>query len=366
MRFESAKGRLVPDVRSLPGRWARRLATASVLLAGLAVSAFGHELQYGAYARSSTDRAVFVQLTIHPGQTATYSVSANADVTQVQLGRSDATAGSRDLSVGTGTFEASDSFVGALQYNPTQIPVEVRFADGSTATAALMHAAYLPVLGRVEGAGGTRFTTRISVVNRTGVPMEEMRLMFFRSGMPEPFPEVRPLGTLAPKAGVLVEPFTSEENIVGGGVVLTSKAAAVRAEIVETRISAGEAGFAYPPQTPWPAGEMLLRHAATDEIQSGVGKRANIGVFNPHAAEMHIRLRARRASDGEFLGSSILALAPHEHRQFSAADLFGSNVQGTTFILSVVGGGRVPPWPYVYASLIDNATGDASFVSDRQ
>jgi hypothetical protein len=276
----------------------------------------------------------------------------------------------------TGTVNGVDqALINEILGNPAGFYVNVHtgdFPNGairgqlSAALAGGARTLFIPVVGKVGGAGGTNFVTDLRIINQTGATANATLDYFQGSATPA----ATKTTTVAPGEQKVLDDVIGFLGASGlGGLRITSdQNVSVRARVInDLRASnQGTTGFAVGASQQGATSGTLgfLSNASTTDINSGVGFRTNIGMFNPSSNAVNATFVAHRTSDGVVLGTNTVTVPG-----------FGFSQQGAFSLLSNVGAAdQVQPNFYitwtssapllVYASVVDNKNGDSVLVQE--
>ncbi|HEX9163943.1 MAG TPA: proprotein convertase P-domain-containing protein [Thermoanaerobaculia bacterium] len=209
----------------------------------------------------------------------------------------------------------------------------------------------IPVAGRIHGANGTFFTTDVRLLNR-GARDTIATLIFTPDGADgrTEFTAVNvnvPEGNVVALNDVIGDTFGTEgigQLEVDGDVIATSR--------TYTRNASGGTLGEFIPPVPAPGATstvFLLR-----VLNNGIF-RSNVGVAELAGNDGHVRVTFYDAATGSQIAESTQPIQPFGHIQLAAT----AGTAMTATITVIDGNARIAG----YASIIDNRTGDASFVS---
>jgi hypothetical protein len=288
-----------------------------------------------------------------------------------------------------GSTPISTTLAQQLLQNPCgfQLGINSSTFGGGSATGTLLagNEIFLPVVGSVQGVGGTNFQTDVNIFNNE---------QFFgntpQTVGADVFAEFFPAGTTNSTAGVTAQNvstfripvrgtatmrdistsmFNGALNGIGALRIVSSGNLAANARIYNNQISSGHGTFGqFEPG-------MFRSQALQQGVLIGLGSvannaslangqsfRTNIGFFNPNPTATTITAELRDAA-GTILGRQTFTLGAWTQTQlplFNAGGLF-TNVTSDVSTASVyfLSGNPI----FAYASIIDNVSGDASFVT---
>lgn len=230
---------------------------------------------------------------------------------------------------------------------------------------------FVPVVGKVGGAAGTNFVTDVRIINRSSA-VQHVMLDFYQQS---------PAGQTSPSATSMITLAAGEQRTLNDiiGILETTGLGALRVTAdgnvdVLTRVlndlrstSQGTAGFAVDAissSEATTAGTLgFLSTTSTDDINSGIGFRTNIGYFNPIAAVVSATFTAHSAADGSILGTRQISVPGFSFVQQPAFDLINTVaatnlVQEDFYVTWTSTGGPL----LVYGAVVDNKTGDSVMI----
>jgi hypothetical protein len=287
-----------------------------------------------------------------------------------------------------GTVMISSALAQQLLANPCAFTLGLNtptFPNGAVVGAlAVANEIFIPVVGSARGATGNNFMTDLSIFNNSALGLSGQSatanafIQFFPTGTSTSPSTVAAQSVTAlnvpPRGTTTLRDLTSSlfnNAITGIGAlrIVSSGSVFANARIYDNQIASGRGT----------AGQFepgLFRSQALQQgVLVGVGSvspdsnlaggqsfRTNVGLFNPNDTATTIALELRDNS-GNVIGSRILALAPWMHTQIPLAG--GSGVFNTftgdvaTASIFFLSGTPV----FAYASMVDNISGDASFVT---
>lgn len=278
--------------------------------------------------------------------------------------------------LGNGRVEnIAQSVLDAIRGNPAGHAVEVRGTQGEVSgplvqpVAAGARTQYVPVVGKVQGGGGTNFVTDVRILNH-GASTATVTLEYFQqSPSGQTAPTATSTQSIAPGEQKVLDDVIGILNTTGlGGLRVTStENVEVRARVInDLRFdSQGTTGFAVE------AGEMndagtsgtlgFLSAASPSDFNAQVGFRTNVGYFNPNATPVTATFTVR-ANDGAALGTKTITIPGYGFVQQPAFGLIDTvpatdQVQ-SNFYLSWSSDAPL----FVYAAVVDNKTGDSVLV----
>ena len=259
-----------------------------------------------------------------------------------------------------------------------------QFSNGlATAALAATNEIFLPVVGSVRGANGTNFMTDISLFNNSPIGLSDSSatagtfFQFYPSGN-----SVSTSGVMAQNVSALNIPARGtmtlrdvNNSLFGGGIngigalrIVSSNSVFANARIYDNQIANGRG------TTGQNEPGMARSQALQQGVLVGVGNvtsasgangqtfRTNVGFFNPSDNPTTVALEMRDAG-GNVTATQMITLNPWAQMQVPLAGDGGlfSSVTSDTGSTSVyfLSGSPI----FAYASIIDNISGDASFVT---
>ncbi|MEA2236064.1 MAG: hypothetical protein QOC81_788 [Thermoanaerobaculia bacterium] len=264
------------------------------------------------------------------------------------------------------------------------LPVGTRFTVTTPATALECAAAgailfaqevFIPVAGTVRGTGNTNYMTDVNILNNSSAgTTADILTQYFPTGGSTAVAAATSWSTLTPRAtGTYRDISTAAFNgITGIGAlrIVSADSVFANARIYNNLSATGGGTFgqfvpALPRSLALTEGTLLgLTNivSGSSVVTGAANARTNIGFFNPSETATTMLLELRDGS-GALLGQRQLTLMPWMQLQLP---LSGSNglfnaVVGDLGTSSVYFLSGAPA--FVYASVIDNPTGDASYVT---
>ena len=220
-------------------------------------------------------------------------------------------------------------------------------------------AAWLPVIGKTTGIGGTNFVTDMRVVNNGG-SVANVKLEFFpQNGDGNSAPSVTKNLTVVPgEQKVLNDVMMGTLGLTGGlgGLKVTSdQNVLVTARVINDLRAEGKgtAGLAYD------AADAGDTSGTLAFLSQNADFRTNVGYFNPSSSPVTATFVARKA-DGSVLATSTLTIPGFAMAQQPAFSLVSGVADPNQNDFFVTWTSNAPL--FVYGAITDNKTGDAVFV----
>lgn len=237
----------------------------------------------------------------------------------------------------------------------------------------------LPVSSHTGGLNGTAFLTDLAIQNFQAAPIT-VQLLFIESGQGSSenignlqTPAV-PTGSITVPAGgsVIVKDLLNgyqgkSDNVIGSIVASSDKPFAMTGRVYTAGASGGTFGQTVVPvrdflESSQGSTDLTNASAYIPGLTANASFRTNLGFVagaGPTGMTLNVKLRA---ADGTDLGNTSFGIAPDafEHLQFSSSLLSTASFDAGSAVYQITAGsGSVAP----YASVVDNITGDAVFVS---
>jgi PKD repeat protein len=240
-------------------------------------------------------------------------------------------------------------------------------ADIVVLPGPLPNVVYIPVAANTAGVGGTDWSSDVEVSNRgQGYVRYDVNLL--ASGRDNSDPQVAGTFTLAPGLAVryvdAVEELFDFEGTGALRFVLAEYGKSGPTTLITSRTyttsSSGTFGQFIPGVSESalvPAGQSVR----LQQLSENQAFRTNVGLLNGSDQVLVVHLRYVLA-DGTMLGEESIGLEPYEHRQLNRAF--------TRVTADTVDDAHVDAWTdteggvfYCYASVVDNLSGDPTFIS---
>ena len=278
----------------------------------------------------------------------------------------------------TGTVVVNSVFAQQLLSNPCGLSVAVNNANGPalTGTLAAGQEVFIPVAGSTAGLLGNRWKTDLNLFNAdtSGTGTTAM-VQFIPTGASLASASSTSSLLLAPRGGAATRDITTSMfngmNGIGALRIISSGTVFANARIYDDQTANGKGTLGQ--SVPGLTRSQAVRNGVLvglTSVQSGASganaigaqnARTNIGFFNPNDSATTIAAELRDGN-GTVIGTQLITLGPFQHTQMALAGangLFTSETsdftgRAVTFLAS-------QPL-FAYASIVDNDSGDASFV----
>lgn len=221
---------------------------------------------------------------------------------------------------------------------------------------------YAPVLAKVRGQVDTNFVTDLALGNMGDANLT-VTVRYFPTGGGSP--QTAQVDVPARGQRSVTDALQNLFNTSGRGAASFEAAGPFAGQLRVFNDQRGNNAFPLPgtfnqffsllPLDAAVTGGVLLG-LTNQPAATGQGFRTNIGYFNPHDVSVTLNLAAY-AADNQLLASKSVPLAPKANDIRAVADLLGASLATQTdfFVRFSVSGGTA----FVFASLVDNVTGDA-------
>jgi hypothetical protein len=280
--------------------------------------------------------------------------------------------GTAQISAGTGAqlicTPTAFTFIVNTQASPNGV------ASGQIGTAS---ETFIAAAGSVHGLNNTNFMTDLNIFN-SGAPGSSANLMvqFFPTSAVNTTAQSVTSFALAGRATSTSRDVTStlfNNTVIGLGamrIVSSSNGVFANARIYNNQIQAGLGTFGQfvPGLTRSQAlteGFLIGLMNTSGSGTTALSARTNVGFFNPNDTQAIIALELRDGQ-GNILGpaNALIQLAPNAHVQFPLSgtgfsSLFRIDGDVLTSTMTFVSSNPI----FVYASIVDNANGDGSYVT---
>jgi CHRD domain len=275
----------------------------------------------------------------------------------------------------TGTTTVTQALATEILSNPAGFYVNAHtaaFPGGAVRgvlNAGLPLTVYFPTVVKATGLNGTSFVSDLRIVNTTGTTANVV-VDFFPAGDSASGPaNTTTVPVAANNQAVINDALGTLFGISGSGSLRVKSNVPV---VVTSRVlndqranNAGTNGLHVPAElqreTPINGTLPLLSNASGSDIAAGNGFRTNIGYFNPTANTVKATFTAKK-NDGTVLGTvtnvSIAGFARVQQKVFDLISTVTDTAQSDFFVTYSATGPL-----FVYATLVDNKTGDGIFLS---
>jgi|GEM_PF-363005 len=297
--------------------------------------------------------------------------------------------GSGPITLGTNVAGTGGRFTGStqiptaraqvLQSLPVGARLIVRTPDSGTGCAAAgsplaAHELFIPVAGSVRGAGNTNFMTDVNIYNNTASGAgdnADVLTQFFPAGTSSATAQFVAWTTLLPRGlvsyrDVATSAFNASINGVGALRMVTSGNIIANARVYNNQAAAGAGTFGQyiaglPRSLALTEGTLVGLSNIVSAVPPGTASaRTNVGFFNPSDNTVTAAFELLDGN-GTVTRTSTLTLNPWQQLQVPlAGGLFGG-ITGDVNVstLHFLSGSPI----FVYASIVDNVSGDGSYVT---
>lgn len=278
----------------------------------------------------------------------------------------------------TGTTTLTSAQAQQLLCNPSTFTLGVNtpgFVNGAIAgSVGTSNEIFIPAIGTVRGLNGTNFVSDLNVFdNDPSGANANVFVQFFPTGVSNSSALNVTSLTLGGRAtassrDVSSTLFNGQMNGLGALRLLSSSNNVfANARIYNNQVAAGLGTFGQfvPGMT---RSQALTEGALIGLVNTPNGggttnfsARTNVGFFNPSDQTTYVAVEMRDSA-GDVIGNRIVTLGPYMHTQVPMVGpgaLFGDIGEVQTSTVYFVAGSPI----FAYASVIDNVSGDASFVS---
>lgn len=272
----------------------------------------------------------------------------------------------------SGTVDAPVSLIEQILADPAAFYVNVHNAEYGagairgqlTRSTTGATQAVFPIAGSAAGANGTFFRTSLALLNDseedTVVVLEYYESGIERNQSPTATATID-IDSHEQETILVSDAFDLTEDSTGAIRVLAPREIVAVARIFNDQrpIDGGTFGQFVPSFAPEEATTSgVLPMLQNVHPSTGLGSRTNIGWFNPHNEAVDVVFRAHR-SNGTVLEAATRTIQPRSQLQVTLNDIFASLEPLDAMYVSFT----VQQAPvFVYASVIDNVTGDAVFI----
>jgi hypothetical protein len=278
----------------------------------------------------------------------------------------------------TGTAMVNNIFANQLLSNPCGITLAVNTPAGTMLTGALIagEEVFIPVAGSTPGLLGNRWKTDLSLFNAgTAAGGASAMVQFIPTGASLASAQSTSTVALPPRGGAQTRDVTAAmfNGVTGIGAlhIISDGTVFANARVYDDQTGSGKGTL----------GQSVRGMTRSEALRSGVlvgvtnvhsgiagansigaqNARTNVGFFNPNDTTTTLAVELRDGN-GTVVATQILTLGPFMHTQTALAGengLFTSETsdftgRSVTFLASAP--------LFAYASIVDNDSGDASFV----
>jgi hypothetical protein len=281
----------------------------------------------------------------------------------------------------TGTGQVSAARAVVLQTLPagTRLTVTTPETGANCAAAGAIqagHEIFIPVAGSVHGVGNTNYQTDLNILSNTvqgSTTTADVMMQFFPTGPGSAVAQSVAWATLSPRGmsiyrDVAANGFAGQINGIGAIRLVTAGNIFANARIYNNLIASGGGTFGQyvaglPRSLALSEGTLLgLSNIVSGQSIGAPTTRTNVGFFNPsdNATTAAFELRD---GNGTVISTRTITFAPWQQIQIPLAGGNGlfTDINTDVNIASVyfLSGGPL----FVYASIIDNVTGDGSYAT---
>jgi hypothetical protein len=267
----------------------------------------------------------------------------------------------------------------ALQSLPSGIRLVVRTPQSGTVCVAAgaprpAHEIIIPVAGSVRGAGNTNFMTDVNVYDNAApgtAANADVMIQFFPAGAGSAAAQFVAWATLLPRGmaayrDVSASAFDGQINGVGALRMVTADNILANARIYNNQTAAGAGTFGQyvaglPRTLALPEGTLVgLSNIVSVPPAGTPSSRTNIGFFNPSDSVATASFELLDGN-GTVIGTRTLTVNPWQQLQIPLIGGLVTGINGdvVTSTLHFLSGVPI----YVYASVVDNVSGDGSYVT---
>ena len=279
----------------------------------------------------------------------------------------------------SGFTQIAASRAQALQLLPNGVRLIARTPDLGSACAAAgapqtAHEIFIPVAGSVRGAGNTNFMTDLSIYNNTAqstAPNADVFIQFFPTGTGSAAAQFVAWATLLPRGMVVyrdvaASAFDAQINGIGALRLVTARNIFANARIFNNQTAVGAGTFGQhvaglPRTSALTEGTIVgLSNIVSAQPVGTPSSRTNIGFFNPNDSAATVAFELLDGN-GTVIGTRTLTINPWQQLQTSLIGGLITGINGDVMAatLHFLSSGSI----YVYASVVDNVSGDGSYVT---
>ncbi|HEV8432125.1 MAG TPA: CHRD domain-containing protein [Thermoanaerobaculia bacterium] len=350
---------------------------------------FGGTLSGGANGAPGGSGTFAFSLSPNPGgqtYTLTYDISTNGigntatGFTLTPLGGNPVTFAHGDTVVNgrfTGTTTIDMVTAQQLLCNPSAFSLGIAtqaFANGAvTGNVGTNNELFIPVVGSVPGLNNTMWRTDLNLYNNNQGTPATVYLQYFPEGPSSSTALLAATSSINAGAAqvstdIASALFNNALTGIGALRILTSGSVFANARIYNDQTANGKGTFGQnvPGLTRAQAVSQGILvgtvNSVTGNVTGSMNARTNVGLFNPSDSPTSVAMQLRTNS-GATLATNIITLAPWQHMQMPLAGTTGA---AFPFITGDVGASAVSFLAgspiYAYASVVDNVSGDGSFI----
>ena len=221
----------------------------------------------------------------------------------------------------------------------------------------------IPVVGSAAGLNGTSFKSDLILTNNSAFATT-VTIEFFRSSATAGTGATGSVDiTLAPgEQRVIRNVVSTQFNATGTGAlrITSSRPVSAIANVYNDQVSVGRGTF----------GQLIRAYDETERRNAGFlpalsninsatnsGARTNIGFFNPGSTDVTVTLTARSAT-GTTLATGTKVVPAFSHQQVGLPEIFPTLGATAEVYVSYTATSTI----FVYASVVDNVSGDGYYV----
>lgn len=285
--------------------------------------------------------------------------------------------GTNERFTGTATIGAARAEAVLALPNGTRLIVRTPGSGAACAAAGVplpAHEIFIPVAGSVHGAGSTNYMTDVNIYNNTGTSAgdnADVLTQFFPAGTGSATAQYIAWTTILPRGmvayrDVATNAFNAQINGIGALRMVTSGNIFANARVYNNQSAAGAGTFGQqvaglPRSSALLEGTLVGLSNVLSAVPAGTASaRTNVGFFNPSDSQVTAAFELLDAN-GTTTRTSTLTLNPWQQLQVPLiGGLFGgftNDVNAAT--VHFLSSGPI----FVYASIVDNVSGDGSYVT---
>jgi hypothetical protein len=350
---------------------------------------FGGSLTGGGNGAPGASGAFSFSLSPNPGgqtYTLTYDISTSM-IGTTATGFTLTPAGGNPMTFAHGDTEVNGRFTGTttidavtarqLLCNPSGYNLTVAtqlFPNGAVSgSVGANNELFIPVVGSVPGLNGTMWKTDLNLYNNNQSSPATMYLQYFPEGPSSSTAQLAASASLNAGAtrlssDIAASVFGNALTGIGALRILTSGSVFANARVYNDQSALGKGTFGQnvPGLTRAQAVSQGVLvgtiNTVSGNVTGAMNARTNIGFFNPSDSPTSVAVELR-TNGGAAVASNIITLAPWQHMQIP---LSGTTGAAFPFVSGDVGASAVSFLAgspiYAYASVIDNVSGDGSFI----